>query len=228
MLLVLTGVTVVAVGLLAYVNELTRQPIEEANMKALNEALKSVVPEFTNNPVAESDTVFEEKENKKILKYVIYPAKNGEKRVGAAVQASSMGFGGELKVLVGFDAEGKILNYSLLSHTETPGLGSKADVWFKQGNKGSIIGMNPGEKPLVVKKDGGQIDAITASTITTRAFLKAVNNAYSAYTGGNDGNTSASPRSGQDNHPSATPKTDSDVNTSATHRVESADTAGMH
>ncbi len=56
--------------------------------------------------------------------------------------STSMGFGGELKLLVGFDSEGKIYNYSLLSHAETPGLGSKAADWFKEGNKGSIKGMN--------------------------------------------------------------------------------------
>ena len=74
---------------------------------------------------------------------------------------------------------------SLLSHAETPGLGSKAADWFKKGAKGDITGMNPGQGALVVNKDGGQIDAITASTITTRAFLKAVNNAYAAYSGQN-------------------------------------------
>ena len=94
-----------------------------------------------------------------------------------------MGFGGELRILVGFDAEGNVLDYSLLSHAETPGLGSKADTWFKAGGKGDITGMNPGQASLTVSKDGGQVDAITASTITTRAFLSAVNAAYAAYAG---------------------------------------------
>jgi Na+-translocating ferredoxin:NAD+ oxidoreductase subunit G len=189
MLLVLTGVTALSVALLAYVNELTKEPIANANAKALNEALKSVVPSFTNNPVAECDTIFSEKDGKKIVDFIVYPAKNGEKVVGTAVESKSLGFGGELKVLVGFDAEGKIYNYSLLAHSETPGLGSKAADWFKEGGKGSIKGMNPGEKPLAVSKDGGEVDAITASTITSRAFLKAVNAAYEAYKG--NGSTNA-------------------------------------
>jgi electron transport complex protein RnfG len=67
-----------------------------------------------------------------------------------------------------------------LEHAETPGLGAKADQWFQRGQKGDIIGKSPAE-PLTVSKDGGQVDAITASTITSRAFLKAVNNAYNAY-----------------------------------------------
>ena len=181
MLLVLTGVTAVSVALLAYVNKLTEGPIAEANAKTLNEALKQVLPQYTNNPVMESDTIFGEKNGKKVINFIVYPAKNEDKVVGTAVEAKSMGFAGELKVIVGFDAEGKIYNYSLLAHAETPGLGSKASDWFKAGNKGNIIGMNPGETPLKVSKDGGQVDAITASTITSRAFLNAVNEAYKAY-----------------------------------------------
>ena len=181
MLLVLTGITAISVALLAFVNELTKGPIAEANMKTLNEALMQVLPEFTNNPVSEADTVYSEKNGKKVIDFIIYPAEADGKWIGSAVEATSLGFGGELKVLVGFDAEGNIYNYSLLSHAETPGLGSKADIWFKEGNKGSIVGMNPGTTVLTVNKDGGQIDAITASTITTRAFLQAVNNAYKAF-----------------------------------------------
>ena len=85
------------------------------------------------------------------------------------------------KIIDDFDNDGNIIDYSLLSHAETPGLGSKAADWFKKGAKGDITGKNPGEAALTVSKDGGQIDAITASTITSRAFLLAVNNAYAAY-----------------------------------------------
>lgn len=198
MLLVLTGVTAVSVALLAYVNELTKEPIAEANMRILNASLKKVLPEFTNNPVEDSDTLFSEKDGKKQIDFIIYPAINNDRKVGTAVEAKSMGFGGELRILVGFDAEGKIYNYSLLAHSETPGLGSKADKWFgaydsskgekaiyhKESNN-SILGMNPGESPLAVKKDGGEVDAITASTITSRAFLRAVNSAYQVYKSGN-------------------------------------------
>ena len=105
MLLVLTGVTAISVALLAYVNELTKGPIAEANAKTLNEALKKVLPEFTNNPVAESDTIFSEKDGKKIVDFIVYPAKNGEELVGTAVEAKLMAFGGELQVLVGLNAE---------------------------------------------------------------------------------------------------------------------------
>ena len=189
MLLVLTGVTAISVALLAYVNQLTAEPIAEAEARALSDAVRAVVPGFDNDPIAEQKI---QKVNG--VDYAVYPATKGGTYIGAAIEASTMGFGGTLRVLVGFDAEGNILDYSLLSHAETPGLGSKADTWFKKGGKGDIIGMNPGKAPLAVDKDGGQVDAITASTITTRAFLSAVNAAYAAYAGQDttDGTTGAS------------------------------------
>ena len=152
-----------------------------------SDAIAIVVPGFDNNPAEAPETI--ELEG---VTYKIYKATKGGEFIGAAVESSANGFGGALNVLVGFDKEGNIIDYSLLSHAETPGLGSKAADWFKKGGKGDITGMNPGQKALVVNKDGGQIDAITASTITTRAFLKAVNNAYAAYSGQNvDGSSGA-------------------------------------
>ena len=187
MALVLTGVTVIAGALLGYVNELTKGPIAEANAKALSDAIALVVPGFDNNPAEAPESI-----DLNGATYKIYKATKGGEFIGAAVESSANGFGGALNVLVGFDKEGNIIDYSLLSHAETPGLGSKAADWFKKGQKGDITGKNPGKGALVVNKDGGDVDAITASTITTRAFLNAVNNAYAAYSGQNvDGMTGA-------------------------------------
>ena len=177
MVLVLTGVAVIMGGVLAFVNHVTAGPIEEQKQLALEKGIKTVM-QADNLTVTKTDTV-KTNVNGKEQVYIVY---NNEK--GAAVQSSTMGFGGELKVLVGFDTDGYILGYTLLEHQETPGLGAKADQWFQKGQKGDIIGMNPGQKALDVKpvKGGqGDVDAITASTITTRAFLKAINQAYDAY-----------------------------------------------
>lgn len=179
MILSLTGFSIVAGGLLGWVNAATAEPIAQANAKALSDAIAVVIPRFDNNPAEEAETVEVEGTT-----YKIYPATQGGKPIGAAVEASANGFGGTLTVLVGFDTEGNIIDYSLLSHAETPGLGSKASDWFKKGAKGDITGKNPGTQSLTVSKDGGEIDAITASTITSRAFLQAVNNAWSAYMNG--------------------------------------------
>ena len=101
MLLVLTGVTAISVALLAYVNELTKEPIVQANAKTLSDAVSAVVPGFDNDPIAEKKT-----QEVNGVQYAVYPATKEGKFIGAAVEATSMGFGGELKVLVGFDAEG--------------------------------------------------------------------------------------------------------------------------
>ena len=179
MTLVLTLVAVVMGGILAFVNHLTEGPIQEQKEKALADGIKTVMV-CNDLVVAKTDEVKQNVDGKE-LTYIIYNVKDAQgKDLGAAVQSSTMGFGGDLKVLVGFDTEGKILGYTLLEHAETPGLGAKADQWFQKGQKGDIIGKDPKE-PLTVSKDGGQVDAITASTITSRAFLKAVNQAYNAY-----------------------------------------------
>ena len=180
MVLVLTGVAVIMGGILAYVNDLTSGPINAQKEKALADGIKAVMVS-DELVVAKTDTVKQNDAKGKELTYIIYNAKNANgEDLGAAVESTTGGFGGDLKVLVGFDTEGKILGYTLLEHAETPGLGAKADKWFQKGEKGDIIGKDPAE-PLTVSKDGGQVDAITASTITSRAFLLAVNNAYSAY-----------------------------------------------
>ena len=179
MVLVLTLVAVIMGGILAFVNHLTEGPINKQKEKALADGIKTVMV-CNDLVVAKTDEVKQNVDGKE-LTFVVYQTKDAQgKDLGAAVESITMGFGGNLKVLVGFNPEGKILGYTLLEHSETPGLGAKADQWFQKGHKGDIIGKDPKE-PLTVSKDGGQVDAITASTITSRAFLKAVNQAYNAY-----------------------------------------------
>jgi electron transport complex protein RnfG len=180
MALVLTGVAVVMGGVLALVNHLTEGPISQQKEKALADGIKAVMV-CDDIVVAKTDTVKQNDGKGKELTYIIYQTQDAQHNdLGAAVESTTGGFGGDLKVLVGFDPEGNILGYTLLEHAETPGLGAKADKWFQKGEKGDIIGKSP-QEPLTVSKDGGQVDAITASTITSRAFLLAVNNAYTAY-----------------------------------------------
>ena len=180
MVLVLTLVAVIMGGILAYVNHLTEGPIAEQKEKALADGIKAVMV-CDDLKVAKTDVVKQNDAKGKEMTFTVYQIQDAQGNdLGAAVESTTMGFGGDLKVLVGFDTKGTILGYTLLEHAETPGLGAKADKWFQKGQKGDIIGKNPAE-PLTVSKDGGQVDAITASTITSRAFLLAVNNAYKAY-----------------------------------------------
>lgn len=176
MVAVLTGVAVICGLILALMNNMTASNIEEQKKLALENGLKQVLVSeqiaMQGEPQDVKRTV-----NGKELTYTVYKTDKGV----AVASTDPNGFGGNLGVLVGFDKDGKILGYTILETTETPGLGAKADTWFQKDGKGSIIGMNPGEKELTVSKDGGQVNAITASTITSRSFLRAVNEAYKTY-----------------------------------------------
>ncbi|MCD8042058.1 MAG: RnfABCDGE type electron transport complex subunit G [Tannerellaceae bacterium] len=210
MLLSLTIICVVAGGLLAGVNMLTADAIALSKATALAEAIMKVTPEFDNNPVQEAEIVT----SSDGASLLIYPAKKDGKQVGAAVESFTMnGFSGEIRLIVGFDAEGKIIDYSILQHAETPGLGSKMDEWFKTDkNKQSILGRSLANGNLRVSKDGGDVDAITASTITSRAFLEAINRAYSAYAG-TDATTGAT---GTDGESGATSQIDAETGATET------------
>lgn len=191
MVLVLVGVALITGGILAYVNHITEAPIKLQAEKTLADGIKAVMGGVQLS-VAENDTIKQTIKGKEAV-FVIHKTVDSNKQdLGVAVESTTGGFGGDLKVLVGFDKDGNILGYTILQHAETPGLGAKADKWFQKDGKGSIIGKNPNKDNLTVKKDGGDIDAITASTITSRAFLLAVTQAYNAYKSGHvDANTSA-------------------------------------
>ncbi|MFC0876004.1 RnfABCDGE type electron transport complex subunit G [Saccharicrinis sp. FJH2] len=176
MFLVLLAIALISGGALGTVYNITKAPIAEAKMAKQVKAIEQVVPGFTNQPSKEALNINVDGE-----KVTIYPAKKDNKFIGAAVETfSKNGFSGLIKVMIGFDKEGNIINYSVLEHKETPGLGSKMNDWFRVG-KGDINGKNPATTNMEVSKDGGDIDAITAATISSRAFLDAVNRGYKIY-----------------------------------------------
>ena len=179
MVMVLVAVAVITSALLAWINHATEEPIRKQNEMALANGIMEVMG-TTSLTVTSDDTLRKSIDGKEQTFVVHKTADKNGGFLGAAVESTTMGFGGDLKVLVGFDTNGKVLGYTLLQASETPGLGAKADKWFQKDGKGSIIGKTC-EQPLTVNKDGGDVEAITASTITSRAFLKAVNQAYQVY-----------------------------------------------
>ena len=170
---VLVGFSLLIGVILASVNQITEGPIKKKQEQTLAAGIKTVMQcqqISVAAPLEVTDTI-----DGKLSSFVIHACAGATgERLGAA-------FGGELKVLVGFDTNGHILGYTILASSETPGLGAKVDQWFQKDGKGNIIGKNPKGGSLTVSKDGGDVDAITASTITSRAFLKAINHAYRAY-----------------------------------------------
>ncbi len=176
MVIVLVTAAVVTGAILAWVNHITEKPKQLVQQQSLNDDIRSVmggkkVREVSVNTVTK--TIGGKSYSFIVHKLMIEP----EKVAGWAVESSEMGFGGKLTVLVGLRDDATILGYAIRQTAETPGLGAKAAAWFQKGAKGDIIGKNPKDCNLTVKKDGGDIDAITASTITSRAFLKAVSQA---------------------------------------------------
>ena len=206
----LTCFCLIAGTALAVANKLTEDKIAAAKAAALQEAIKKVAPEFDNDPSAEQYRAATADGDS----LTIYPAKKGGKLVGAAVETNTKkGFGGEIRIMVGFDADQKIVNYSVLEHNETPGLGSKMEEWFRTDKgKQSVLGRDMKGGALKVSKDGGEVDAITAATSSSRAFLDAINRAYAAYAqGAGKGDAKADGASG------ATQQTAADSTASTSH-----------
>ena len=168
MVLSLVIISMVAAGALAGVYILTEKNIALQEAQKQQAAILAVLPEGCT--VAEPEEV---------EGLTIYKAFKDDQWIATAVETSEVGFNGPQVIMVGLDAEGKVLDYVVLKQTETPGLGAHIDHWFKDavGNR-SIIGKKAGA--LAVNKDGGEVDAITAATISSRAFLKAINKAYAA------------------------------------------------
>lgn len=178
MILSLGVIGIVAGGLLGGMYAITKEPIAEAEKKQLTESIAAVAPPFTNSP--EDDKVTLSVDGRE---FTIYPAINNGKLEGAAVLGTTMeGFSGELAVLCGFDADGTVKDFRVIRHAETPGLGAKMEDWFHDpAGARSVVGKNPAVENFRVSKDGGDIDAITAATISSRAFLGVMRNAYQAY-----------------------------------------------
>ena len=173
MVAVLFTITLIASAGVGAVNMITEQPIAEAKQAATTAALANVLPAFDNNSVSEQEIDG--------LPIKVYTATSGEAVVGYAVETlTKSGFGGSIRLMVGFLPEGKIYNVNVLEQAETPGLGSKM---CDEGNAliSSIKDKNVFTIEFKVKKDGGELDALTAATISSRAYYDAVARAKEAY-----------------------------------------------
>jgi electron transport complex protein RnfG len=172
MVLSLTLISLTASACLGFVYQFTKDPIALSILNKKLDAIKLVVPEFNNNPneemyklpTGEGDSLD------------IYPAKKDNEIIGYAVNTySKKGFSGNISLMAGFKTDGTIMTITVLDQKETPGLGTKmTEPKFKD----QFSEKNPSSFNLKVKKDGGQVDAISAATISSRAFCDAVQRAY--------------------------------------------------
>lgn len=167
---ILFSITAVVAALLAGANLLTKDRIDTAKKEKTSAAVAAVLP----NDTVESETAVEQG----IVK-TLYRGKNG-----CAIEVAPNGFGGEITMLVGVSKEGKVLGVQIVSHSETPGLGAKAqtNASFLQ----SFLGLSGS---VQVSKDGGEADTLTGATITSRAVAEGVSAAleFAATLDWNDG-----------------------------------------
>lgn len=170
MVISLVLITAVMATALGFVYGITQEPIQKTNKEKEVKAIKNVIPNFDNDPTQNPQTIND---------LVIYVGLSGSDTVGYAIKTyTNMGYSGRFDLMVGFNPDCSINRIVVLSHNETPGLGSKMT---EEGFMKQFLGLKIKELPnssLSVKKDGGTIDAITASTITTRAFCDGVQKAY--------------------------------------------------
>lgn len=165
MVLCLGGITLVCAVLLAIVYSVTQDPIAKAVEEKNHKAIAQVSPEFVSLQELEGG-----------LGYVTI-GEAGD-TVAYVINSSSVGFGGPIRLMVGFRPDGTIYNTAVLSHSETPGLGAKC---VEEGFAAQFRSFDPASKSLAVRKDGGDVDAITASTITSRAYCVALSNALASF-----------------------------------------------
>lgn len=171
-LLVVASVAAVSLGA---VYNITKVPIEEAQKKKQEEAIRQVLPTFEY--IKPSKAVSARGTDSLSMFY----AYQGDQLIGVAINTyTNKGFSGMVRIMVGFLPDGTINNTAVLEHKETPGLGDKM-----QQNKSpwslQFMGKNPATHNIHVKKDGGEVDAITAATITSRAFVDAVLHAHETF-----------------------------------------------
>ena len=169
MVVVLTLTCIISGVCLSYTYNKTKDVIADAELHAKLKSVRNVLPAFDGDP--EQRTVIINGEEK-----TFYIGKKEGHVVGIAASSSALGYGGTLHILVGIDPEGTITGVELLQHKETPGLGAKAESprFLDQFKRKFLTSV---DDTIQVKKDGGDIDSITAATITSRAIAEAATEA---------------------------------------------------
>lgn len=177
-LLIITAISATALG---FIYKATKGPIEEAKKAKVKTALSNVLPEFYK---VEDREVIPEGGGDALIFYDAY--KSGS-YIGTAIKTyTDNGFSGRFWIMVGFKPDGTIVNTAVLEHKETPGLGDKMEA-AKSDFPLQFMDKHPKDYQLKVTKDGGDVDAITAATISSRAFCDAVQRAYTTFMNENKG-----------------------------------------
>ena len=171
----LTLICILSGALLAFVHGATAQRIAEVSQMRTAAAAATVLP-----PHASMGELVEMEYDD--IRYSIQPAYDADQqRIGYAIQfATEAGYGGEIRMMLGVDAEGRTTGLAILSgHKETPGLGAKIteEDFLSRFRSQPLSSTN-----WQIRKDGGIIDEITAATVSSRAVADAIQHAAAAFT----------------------------------------------
>jgi Na+-translocating ferredoxin:NAD+ oxidoreductase subunit G len=173
MVAVLMTTCFIAGAALSFTYAATKDAIAAAEAAARLSSVRTVLPSFDGDPI-EVTVAIDGTER------AFYIGKKDDRIVGIATPASALGYGGQVTILVGVDPSGVLTGLTLLTHQETPGLGTKvAEPFFLSQFIGKSL--RGASEEFKVKKDGGTIDAVTAATITSRAVAKAATEAIQTF-----------------------------------------------
>jgi electron transport complex protein RnfG len=175
MIVVLTGIAAACGFLLSMVKQVTAVRIEEqilVNVKL--PAVNAVLESSTNDLMQDRRTITIDGQE-----HVVFEGKKEGKTWAIAFEGTGTGFGGDIGVMVGFNLEKDILTgIGILTHQETPGLGARiSETTFTDNFKNKPI-----TAVFKVKKDNGEVDAVSGATYSSRGVCSAVRKCIALYT----------------------------------------------
>jgi electron transport complex protein RnfG len=165
MVLALLVVAVLCAIILGLTDQLTRDPIAEAQRQSMMKALMQVLPEHANDPLSDQKVVAGKS-------YYIARNANGSIVAFAWEEVAPDGYSGSIRLLMGVDATGQTIGIRVTDHRETPGLGD--GIVHNQDWLATFGHQSLDSRHWAVKKDGGDFDQFTGATISPRAIVKAV------------------------------------------------------
>lgn len=178
LIVALTVTCVISAFALAWVNSLTKGPIAKQEKLNRLQAIKAVLPPFDNDPVKDAKELVvgrDKKGNPKVVTFFL-GKKIGEV-CGVAFETVGEGYGGFIYVMLGVNPAGEVTGIYILKHLETPGLGANIErpEFIRQFRGKSLANSKLVRGELAVTKDGGDIQALTGATISSRGVVQAVN-----------------------------------------------------
>lgn len=180
LIVVLTCICIASAIALAKVYDLTKESIAHQKRLEVVRAIKAVLPPYDNEPDRDMVKLPMGIDKKgEAVQGVFYRGRKEGRVTGVAFKVSSPeGYGGTIDLMMGLLPDGTINGIEILSHLETPGLGAKIEeAKFKDQFKGHDLS----DTKWAVKKEAGDIDAITGATISSRAVIKAIKEGLEFY-----------------------------------------------